>query len=158
MSLGKRTRMINTTNNKSQKPMKDNSKRDDMINLMREGYGLEIDSFKDHILDILLRVDHPGGTIAIGKSCEAIVTIIKWVSRLTSVIRTVSEASGTLDQIKQYKTSDFVEITFKYMESESSGAGFHFMAVAKKTGNSDVDHTIEVVLSMITGNLETIEL
>lgn len=138
--------------------MKDNSKRDDMINLMREGYGLTIDSFKDHVLEILFRVDHPGGTQGIGKACEAVITITKWCASLTSIIRTVAEARGTYSEVIKYKVSDIVEINFKYMESESSGAGFHFSAEAKATGNKDVDDTIETVLSMTTGDLKAKEI
>lgn len=138
--------------------MQDNSKRDDMIALMREGYGLPIDSFRDHMLEILFRVDHPGGTQGIGKACEAIVIIIKWCASLTSIIRTVAEASGTYGEVIKYKVSDIVEINFKYMESDSIGAGFHFTALAKKTGNKEVDDTITTVLEMTSGNLETREL
>jgi hypothetical protein len=139
--------------------MQDNkSKADDMIELMRSGYGLPIDSFRDHILDVLFRVDHAGGKHAIKKASEAIVIIVEWCASLTSMIRVVSEASGTYEEVIKYKTSELVEVSFRYMESESSGAGFHFSALAKTTGNKAVDDTIRSVLSMVTGNLETVEL
>jgi hypothetical protein len=138
--------------------MQDKSKADDMIELMRSGYGLPIDSFKDHILDVLFRVDHLGEEYGIEKACEAVCIIVKWCSELSSVIRGISETKGTYEEVIKYKLSELVEVNFRYMESETSGAGFHFSAMAKSTGNKAVDETIKTVISMTTGNLETVKL
>jgi hypothetical protein len=138
--------------------MQDKSKTEDMIGLMRDGYGLPIESFRDHILDVLFRVDHIGGAHAIGKACEAVCIIIKSCAGVSSAIRVISEASGTYGEVSKYKLSELVEVNFKYMESEESGAGFHFSVYQKKTGNEKVDIVINEVLLNMTGSQKAVKI
>lgn len=128
------------------------SKREDMIELMREGYGLDIDSYREFI-DVVLTVNRVGGADSIRDCAKGFATVITKTGNIIATIRELAEQEGLLEYFNDYKTSDYLQIEFKFMESEDL-AGFHFSLEHKETGNAIVDAVVSSVTNAYTGEFK----
>jgi hypothetical protein len=128
------------------------SKREDMIGLMRDGYGLDIDSYKE-FTDVVLAVNRVGGAESIRDCAKGFATVITKIGNIIATIRELAEQEGLLDSFSEYKTSDYLQMEFKFMESEDL-AGFHFHLEHKETGNVIVDAVVSSVTKAYLGEFK----
>ena len=127
-------------------------KLDDMIGLMRDGYGLDVDSFRE-FADIVLHVNRDGGAESIRDCAKGFAAVITKTGNIVATIRELAEQEGLLDYFNDYKVSDYLQIDFKFMETEDL-AGFHFCLEHKETGNAIVDAVVSSVTKAYTGEFK----
>ena len=128
------------------------NKLDDMIELMRDGYGLDIDSFNE-FKNVVLSVDREGGADTIRDCAKAFATVITKTGNIIATIRELAEQEGLLDSFKDYMVSDYLRTEFKFMDSEDL-AGFHFHVEHKETGNVIVDAVVSSVTKAYLGEFK----
>jgi hypothetical protein len=128
------------------------NKLDDMIELMRDGYGLDIDSFRA-FTDAVLSVNREGGAETIRDCAKAFATVITKTGNIIATMRELAEQEGLLDSFNGYKASDYLKIEFKFMDSEDL-AGFHFHVEPIATENLIVDAVVSSVTKAYLGEFK----
>jgi hypothetical protein len=131
-----------------------NNKVNDMMDMMSDGWGLDVDSFKNHYLDIIINVNREGGSDAILSGSKGFCAVAQKMAHIVSTIRMLADDEGLIEYFDGIKTTDILNVEFRYMESEET-AGFHFIATQKETGNAIVDKVVETVIDAVTGKMTT---
>ena len=124
-------------------------KLDDMVGLMRDGYGLDIDSFRE-FFEKVVRIDHKGGADAILDCAKGFTEVTMKVAKVLYTIRQLAEEEDLLHVFENVKTSDILRMDFKYMEANDL-AGFHFSLNQVHTNDAIVDTIVNCVLSAFLG-------
>ncbi len=124
-------------------------KLDDMVDLMRDGYGLDIDSFRE-FFDKVVRIDHKGGAEAMLDCAKGFTEVTMKVAKVLYTIRQLADEEGLLHMFDGYKASDLLRMDFKYMEADDL-AGFHFTLHQVHTDDLIVDTMVGCVLNAYLG-------
>ena len=124
-------------------------KLDDMVGLMRDGYGLDIDSFRE-FFDKVVRIDHKGGADAILDCAKGFTEVTMKVAKVLYTIRQLADEENLLHVFDGYKASDLLRMDFKYMEADDL-AGFHFTLHQVHTDDLIVDTMVSCVLNAYLG-------
>jgi hypothetical protein len=124
-------------------------KLDDMVGLMRDGYGLDIDSFRE-FFDKVVRIDHKGGADAILDCAKGFTEVTMKVAKVLYTIRQLADEENLLHVFDGYKASDLLRMDFKYMEADDL-AGFHFTLHQVHTDDLIVDTMVGCVLNAYLG-------
>ena len=124
-------------------------KLDDMVDLMRDGYGLDIDSFRE-FFDKVVRIDHKGGADAILDCAKGFTEVTMKVAKVLYTIRQLADEENLLHVFDGYKASDLLRMDFKYMEADDL-AGFHFTLHQVHTDDLIVDTMVGCVLNAYLG-------
>lgn len=124
-------------------------KLNDMVDLMRDGYGLDIDSFRE-FFDKVVRIDHKGGADAILDCAKGFTEVTMKVAKVLYTIRQLADEEDLLHVFDGYKASDLLRMDFKYMEADDL-AGFHFTLHQVHTDDLIVDTMVGCVLNAYLG-------
>jgi len=124
-------------------------KLDDMVDLMRDGYGLDIDSFRE-FFDKVVRIDHKGGAEAMLDCARGFTEVTMKVAKVLYTIRQLADEEDLLHVFDGYKASDLLRMDFKYMEADDL-AGFHFTLHQVHTDDLIVDTMVGCVLNAYLG-------
>ena len=124
-------------------------KLDDMVDLMRDGYGLDIDSFRE-FFDKVVRIDHKGGAEAMLDCAKGFTEVTMKVAKVLYTIRQLADEEDLLHMFDGYKASDLLRMDFKYMEADDL-AGFHFTLHQVHTDDLIVDTMVGCVLNAYLG-------
>lgn len=124
-------------------------KLDDMVDLMRDGYGLDIDSFRE-FFDKVVRIDHKGGADAILDCAKGFTEVTMKVAKVLYTIRQLAQEEDLLHVFENVKASDILRMDFKYMEANDL-AGFHFSLNQVHTDDLIVDTIVGCVLNAYLG-------
>jgi hypothetical protein len=124
-------------------------KLNDMVDLMRDGYGLDIDSFRE-FFDKVVRIDHKGGADAILDCAKGFTEVTMKVAKVLYTIRQLADEENLLHVFDGYKASDLLRMDFKYMEADDL-AGFHFTLHQVHTDDLIVDTMVGCVLNAYLG-------
>ena len=124
-------------------------KLDDMVDLMRDGYGLDIDSFRE-FFDKVVRIDHKGGAEAMLDCARGFTEVTMKVAKVLYTIRQLADEEDLLHMFDGYKASDLLRMDFKYMEADDL-AGFHFTLHQVHTDDLIVDTMVGCVLNAYLG-------
>lgn len=124
-------------------------KLDDMVDLMRDGYGLDIDSFRE-FFDKVVRIDHKGGAEAMLDCARGFTEVTMKVAKVLYTIRQLADEENLLHVFDGYKASDLLRMDFKYMEADDL-AGFHFTLHQVHTDDLIVDTMVGCVLNAYLG-------
>ena len=124
-------------------------KLDDMVDLMRDGYGLDIDSFRE-FFDKVVRIDHKGGAEAMLDCARGFTEVTMKVAKVLYTIRQLADEEDLLHVFDGYKASDLLRMDFKYMEADDL-AGFHFTLHQVHTDDLIVDTMVVCVLNAYLG-------
>ena len=125
-------------------------KLNDMVDLMRDGYGLDIDSFRE-FFDKVVRIDHKGGADAILDCAKGFTEVTMKVAKVLYTIRQLANEEDLLHVFENVKTSDILRMDFKYMEANDL-AGFHFTLHQVDTEDLIVDTIVNCVLKAFLGD------
>ena len=129
--------------------MEAKEKLDDMVGLMRDGYGLDIDSFRE-FFDKVVRIDHKGGADAMLDCAKGFTEVTMKVAKVMYTIRQLAEEEDLLHVFENVKASDILRMEFKYMEANDL-AGFHFTLHQVHTEDLIVDTMVGCVLNAFLG-------
>ena len=124
-------------------------KLDDMVDLMRDGYGLDIDSFRE-FFDKVVRIDHKGGAEAMLDCARGFTEVTMKVAKVLYTIRQLADEEDLLHVFDGYKALDLLRMDFKYMEADDL-AGFHFTLHQVHTDDLIVDTMVGCVLNAYLG-------
>lgn len=124
-------------------------KLNDMVGLMRDGYGLDIDSFRE-FFDKVVRIDHKGGADAMLDCAKGFTEVTMKVAKVLYTIRQLADEENLLHVFDGYKASDLLRMDFKYMEADDL-AGFHFTLHQVHTDDLIVDTMVGCVLNAYLG-------
>jgi hypothetical protein len=132
--------------------MNQNEKVADMVCLMRDGYGLDIDSFRE-FFDRVVNIQHKGGASTILDCAKTFSEVTMKLANVIYTIRKLADEEDLLHMFDGIKTSDILRIEFKYMEADDL-ASFHFTLHQVHTEDIIVDTIVSCVLNAFLGEFK----